>query len=83
MLPIEERIEVYKKMYDYYSKYNTPGVGFCWLIELKFKPFTNIQDYPELMSYKPIDSSNGYWWSKHDKETRRTVLLKIIENAKV
>ena len=83
----EERLKIYKAMRDriyemkYHSYRSMQGVGFCNVfVYVSRDPLhCSIQDLPELMEYKPKDSTISQWWfPREDFDTRIQILDDII-----
>jgi hypothetical protein len=87
------RLQIYKAALEYYKINNK--LGFCNAIfsviknvnqtSFKFDPYalhnkTTLQDYPELLRYKPdIFSNKGYWFNIfYEGIEQRIKILEII-----
>lgn len=84
----EQRLKIYKDMryriYEmkHHSYWGIHGIGFCSTFVDVNKDFlySSIQDLPELMEYKPKDSTITQWWFPREEFDRRIQILEDIIN---
>jgi len=93
---IHFRLEVYLTMLAKLIElmYKPYPIGFCYLlnstIDILIKSFDlkyiythkNLELYPELYNYKPINT-DVWWWNGYDREIRIETLKKVIADTEL
>lgn len=86
----EERINVYRKLLDYFNWHDLEGIhagGFCRALnKIKYRSrctsnesYTKkVEDFPELMKFKPIEKCGYHWFDSYNINIRIDILKKIL-----